>query len=370
MSHARARAPAIHVPRRSLVRPDRDVWHYDLNRTDVRVYERGRNPSQGRLFSFPSSLRASYHSAGSAPIGLHYSGPRAAGFTREVFLTSRTIIGLNPYFFPAGVASVDVLMVGGGGGGLFGAASSFSDGGLETGGAGGGGIVVALGVVVIPAVQQYEILIGTGGAGGFDTLSGVTGGGPSFVRLGGGATIAGPAGGGGHAAFGPGVGQPGQPGGASNGSGGGGYYNWLDEILIGPGAGNGAGFAGSAGAGVGVGAGGSGVESAGGGGGGAGGVGTAGVAGALGNPGVPGDGGPGAVPPPSSFGAWGADIGEGGVFGGGGPGRNNDAAWARGAFGVGGGAANTGGGGAADASPSMVGLPGFSGIVVFAYATP
>jgi hypothetical protein len=108
------------------------------------------------------------------------------------------------------------------------------------------------------------------------------------------------------------------------------------------------------------------VSSAGGGGGGAGGNGTPASAGSIGNPGTPGNGGPGIIPPPSSFGPWGTDIGENGYFGGGGGGGNFSGTY--GTPGIGNGAPGTGGGATTADDPfQLTPESGYSGTVVIMY---
>jgi hypothetical protein len=330
-----------------ILRPGRRVWRR----------ERGLLLPKRGLHSVRP--RAGYRNIDSMPVGHHYGGPRG-GAARTIF-TVVDNFGLN-WIVPAGVFSVDILMVGGGAGGTFAVFDSFL--GAPGGGGGGGGIVVMNGVVSVPG-HLWKIFVGSFGLGGFDDTTDQSGG-PSVVRNDTLAIEIGRAGGGASTAstFGPIVGLP--DGFPVNGPGGGGVYVPFDGGAIAPGVGDGTGGDGGPGNGVLA----SYVEIATGGGGGAGGNGTAGIAGAPGNPGVPGNGGPGAVPPPSSFGPWGIDIGEGGIFGGGGWGRNAQAAWARGSRGVGGGAANTGGGSGASAPPANAGDNGFSGIVVLMYVTP
>lgn len=260
---------------------------------------------------------------------------------------------------PAGVTEIDVLMVGGGGGtgrpidGFeFGLPMAFAGGG-------GGGIVVLNGLAVTP-LENLNIDVGAGGSSVFNAE---TNGGDSKVRRGG-ATIAGPAGGGGR---GPSYTSVASGGNASNGSGGGGSYDWLGNAAYANGAGNGTGNAGGTGAGTATE-----IHGAGGGGGGAGAAGGNAVAGSGTTRGTPGNGGNGATPSASAIGgAWGTDIGESGVFGGGGPGSNyGDSSglnWDIGTRGTGGGAANTGGGGVPSTSPTLNGIDGRSGIVVVYY---
>lgn len=293
--------------------------------------------------------------------GLHYGAATAGGnFTRDVY-TIAGDPGPNVWVVPVGVNSIDVLLVGGGGmsqpsvdgavGALF----------LGMGGGGGGGIVVSNALATVPGeTLRFSVGVGNGGNSyaANDTLGGII--------------IAGPAGGGGNTALD--AFNPGQNGAPSNGSGAGGVYDFITDTLLAATVGDGTGGDGGDGANSGAG---NDIESAGGGGGGAGGNGVAAVVGAPGNPGVGGPGGAGAVPAPSTFGPWGADIGEGGFFGGGGGGRNyGDAGtglnWTVAARGIGGGAANTGGGGIPPALNADQGQPGngFSGIIVVIYATP
>lgn len=349
---------AIHTARRFLTTPNRDIWHYDTNRSDIRTYEKGRYPTTARLYSFPQPIRAGYRSVGSPPRGLHYSGPGGAiAFTREIFLVSAPWIAL--------AASIDILLVGGGGSGCWLLEPGLVSNTTPSGG-GGGGVLVTNGLAVTLGFP-YDMIVGPGGSGVAPQA-----GGDSFIREGFGAfTVLAIGGGGGR-----GPRQPASlqiPGRVTNGNGGGGSFDYVsgNPVYIPGAAGNGAGFAGGNGAGI-TAPPGLGQECAGGGGGGAGAVGTNGVVGAIGTQGTPGDGGDGIVPPPSTFDVWGVDIGEAGVFGGGGPGGSSDDGvnpWLVGNRGLGGGAANTGGGGGPQAFPNPNASDGMTGIVVIMYAT-
>lgn len=303
-----------------------------------------------------------YHGANSPPIGLHYGGPPPGpAFTREVF-TVVDPFGIN-WIVPAGVTSIDMLLVGGGGASV-GPQDSFGLFNCASGGGGGGGVVVANAIAVNPG-DLLDIFVGPG-----DTVG--AGGGESLVRnlTLGGIVIAGPAGGGG--VCGNPLTTPGLNGFPANGSGAGGTWDISAAADCPPTLGNAAGRPGGNGAGP---AAATLNETAAGGGGGADpvdGPGGIGVAVGGGTPGTGGDGGFGVVPADSTFGPWGADIGEAGVFGGGGAGRSGlgGPTWNIGQRGVGGGAPNTGGGGTPDDFPGVGEGAGFDGIVVFIYATP
>lgn len=134
---------------------------------------------------------------------------------RQVFTASGTF---TP---PAGVTSVDVLVVAGGGGG--GAAGSTGGGG------GGGGVRYETGVAVTPGVG-VAVTVGAGGAlrAGGDSTTGNPGGNSAFGAItaigggGGGAGSSGPAGSGGSGGGGPASGSgPGGAGTAGQGNDGG-----------------------------------------------------------------------------------------------------------------------------------------------------
>lgn len=254
--------------------------------------------------------------------------------TDDVFTASGTF---TP---PAGVTSVDVLVVAGGGGG----GSSSTTGG----GGGGGGVVYQTGVSVTPGVG-VTVTVGAGGTRANGTAGG-QGGTSAF-----GAVTA--TGGGGGA-------TPGTAGGAG-GSGGGGAGGSSGS--------NPAGGAGTAGQGNNGGAGaGSSFTSqrSSGGGGGAGGTGTNGVAGSTGS------GGNGGVGVNYSA-TFGTGVGASGWFGGGGGGGCGGSGGG-GAAGTGGGgakggnngAANTGGGGGGATSTAQASGTGGSGVVIVRYTTP
>jgi D-alanyl-D-alanine carboxypeptidase len=254
-------------------------------------------------------------------------------FVYQVFTASGT------FNVPAGVSSVDVLLVGGGGGG----------GSRQGGGGGAGGVRVATGVSVTPG-GTVTVTVGAGGAGGTSGGRGTNGGTTSF----GAESVVGGGGGGGRTT---------NNAGASGGSGGGG----ANSVAGGAGT-SGQGFAG----------GGSSWEALGGGGGGASEVGvtTVGTTGVNG-----GDGGDGVTLASLGFGAAvGAPAAVGG--GGGGAAVDGNGATARSAGGVGGGGsgayaagdpngqsgtANTGGGGGACRAATDVAGAGGSGLVVVKY---
>jgi len=330
---------AIIVPHRTL---------YPVKRARA-LYER-----RNRDFIFKYPARAGYRNTSSPPRGLHYGA--AAGipaFTREVFLVS------NPAWVPPiGVIDFDVLLVGSGG-----TANWCADAGLiflMTAAGGGGGSILVQNAVPHSDPLGYNVIVAPVAEirlanAPFTTIAGpsqVGGEGPLIVSA---------------AAIG---------GGPPNGSGGGGAFDPIagDPTCVPGGAGAGSGNAGGNGDGLVLGPPGvTGEESAGGGGGGAATVGSGAAASAPGGAGQPGDGGNGAIPPPSTFGPWGNDIGEGGFFSGGGGGAQNTfgaSPWLLGNRGVGGGAANTGGGATANPFPDQTNVSGFTGIVVVIYQTP
>lgn len=335
---------AIIVPKRTLFPAIRER----------RAYER-----RARNFIFKYPARAGYRNTGSSPRGLHYGAPIGVGaFTREIFLVS------NPLWVPpVGVISVDALLVAGGGTGGSGTGSRPTEFGalfLSGPGGGGGGIVVSNALpYTFPDFWQIDVA----GANTASRIVNLTG----FITL----ALAGPGGSGAVDEFNP------APAPSGNGSGAGGSFGpiaagaapYAPSLGSGPGGdgGNGDGVIGDF------------TNSASGGGGGAGGNGANGTAGPPLGQGVGGVGGAGAIPPPSSFGAWGNDIGEGGFFSGGGGGSTignspqDGSGWTIAARGIGGGAANTGGGGQGALPPpdlTFSGVAGFSGIVVLIYATP
>jgi hypothetical protein len=289
------------------------------------------------------------------------SGIDAGGSTDEIRNASNYYSGsqtgpiLNAYTSgsgnftaPAGVTSVEVLVVAGGGGG-----AGFGGGG------GAGGVVHHTGYTVIPA-STYAYSVGTGGAGIGYTNATATDGGDSTFGTG---TVMTALGGGGSSG--------GQPVARDGGSGGGANGGYADPSFKGDG------IQGDSGGGTGYGNdGGDGVRGGyfGGAGGGAGGVGGTGIAGDAGNGGV------GKLF--SSFVAYGTTSGnvassgsDGGYFAGGG-GGNGDSDANSGTAGVGGGSAgtfsgntasvsgmaNTGGGGGA--TRNTTGGTGGSGIVI------
>ena len=104
----------------------------------------------------------------------------APGFTIETFSS----VGATSWIAPAGVESVEYLVVAGGGGG----GNGYDSGG---GGGGGGGMVLT-GTLAVTPLQSYTVTVGSGGTGGADTRSnnnGTTGGNSVFdsiISLGGG----------------------------------------------------------------------------------------------------------------------------------------------------------------------------------------
>jgi len=265
--------------------------------------------------------------------------------TQQVFNASGTF---TP---PAGVTSVDVLVVGGGGGG---AGESLAT--TAGGGGGAGRVRWATAIAVTPGVGE-TVTIGPGGAGGAVNTQGTDGTASSF-----GATSAAGGGGGGSGNTSSGSGLRNGRAGASGGGGG------SNSSPAGTGgtasAGNvgGAGFATSTSS-----------ARAGGGGGGAGAAGTAGANAAIGGPGGAGSDQSANV---------GTGVGVAGWFGGGGGGGAASgaigvAAGGQGGGGAGGeaagavtnpvaGTANTGGGGGG-ASGNVAGAAGGSGVVVVVY---
>lgn len=267
--------------------------------------------------------------------------------TRQVFTTSGTF---TP---PAGVTSIDVLIVGGGGAG--------GNAGSTGGGGGGGEVRWETGVSVTPSVP-VTITVGSGGPAASGTAVGPSGSQSAFGML----TAAGGGGGGAGASIAGGNGASGGGAAASNGA------------------------TGSAGTGSPGGNGGTAVATAssqqtGGGGGGAGGAGANAAAQ------VGGNGGPG-IDHSTQVGS---DVGDSGWFGGGGGGgkRYSDTGGDAGAGGNGGGgrgclgsltagtattqaapgnpATGGGGGGAGNGnSGTTVGRAGGSGVVIVVYDGP
>ena len=274
-------------------------------------------------------------------------------YTVHAFNSSGTFVP------PAGLASVDVLVVGGGGGG----------GSTYGGGGGGGGVRAQTGLAITPNAS-VTVTVGAGGTGGAgisqtnETIGNGTNGGNSsfggFIALGGG--------------YGQGGAQndPDALTGGSGGSGGGG-----GGITSGS---QNAGGAGTSGQGNNGGAGGGSTTAtnrSGGGGGGAGAVGSAGTNGAGGNGGAGVD----------YSGVIGTGFGASGWFGGGGGGGKRSDGGTGGSGGQGGGGAgggpsggvtagvnglaNTGGGGGGSGNNSnVVGAAGGSGVVIIRYIAP
>ncbi len=120
------------------------------------------------------------------------------GYVVETFTTSGTF---TP---PAGVSTVDYLIVGGGGGG-----GSYIN--SFTGGGGGGGGGMLTGSVSVSSGSPYTVTIGAGAAGGTGGVSGSKGSDSSFNGL----TSVGGGGGGGSSAVGAAGGSGGGGGGLS-----------------------------------------------------------------------------------------------------------------------------------------------------------
>jgi hypothetical protein len=92
----------------------------------------------------------------------------AVSATPNVVLTIETFttVGTTSWAVPAGVTSVDYLVVGGGGG---------SGGGFDTGGGGGGGGgMVVTGTLSVTSGAAYSVVVGDGGAGGISIRSPVS----------------------------------------------------------------------------------------------------------------------------------------------------------------------------------------------------
>lgn len=256
------------------------------------------------------------------------------------------VLESGTFTVPAGVTSIDVLVVAGGGGG----------GSRQGGGGGGGGVLVVPNRAVTPG-EGLPVVIGVGGAGGTSGGLGTSGADSSFdsnVAVGGG-------GGGGRTS---------DPNGAPGGSGGGGTANASNTV---PGDGG----TGSNEQGYDGGAGNTGpVQASGGGGGGGGAVGQTapggGVSGGggggvtlstLGFPEVP-SGAPSAVAGGGGGGSFdGVDLGTPGTggVGGGGDGGNFPGTLPLA------GAVNTGGGGGGSGDSATAGASGGSGIVIITW---
>lgn len=134
------------------------------------------------------------------------AGPSGArpGSTTDVF----TKVGTSTWTCPAGVTSVEVLVVGGGGGGV-------------SGGGGAGGVVYHSGIEVTPG-RRFSVSVGSGGVGGVASggANRASGQSSSFAAILEGGVLAGftiTANGGGH-----GGSNDSNPGAVSGGSGGGG----------------------------------------------------------------------------------------------------------------------------------------------------
>jgi hypothetical protein len=151
-----------------------------------------------------------------------------------------TAVGTTTWTAPAGVTSVEVLVVGGGGGG-----------GLCYGGGGGGGGVVYNAALAVTPASSYTVTVGDGGAGTSGGANGGNGGNSVFSSI--------TAGGGG--AGGAACGNAGSAGSASNGNGGGGSATGSGGAGSGSGNAGGNGGGGNGGGGGGGGAGGRGFNS-------------------------------------------------------------------------------------------------------------
>jgi hypothetical protein len=115
-------------------------------------------------------------------------------------LATFTDVGSDTFTVPAGVTSVNALIVAGGGGG----------GSRQGGGGGAGGVILETGIAVTPE-DEIDVTVGGGGTGGTSGGRGTNGGNSVFDEL----TAIGGGGGGGRTT---------DPQGASGGSGGGGGY--------------------------------------------------------------------------------------------------------------------------------------------------
>ncbi len=171
-----------------------------------------------------------------------------------------TTVGTSSWTVPAGVTSVDYLVIGGGGGA--GGWSAYGGNSYHNGGGGGGGFVE--GTTSVTPGNGITVTVGAGGAGGGQATVGSDGSNSVFgtiIALGGGGggsfdkatpTGGGSGGGGGGSDYGgPYAGgaaeQPGSPSGGYGYAGGSGYQNAGGGEIAG-GGGGGAGQAGTAGA--------------------------------------------------------------------------------------------------------------------------
>jgi parallel beta-helix repeat protein len=256
---------------------------------------------------------------------------------------SFTTVGNASWTAPAGITSIDYLVVGGGGGGGAGDGCA--------GGGGGGGARSAIGYAVVPG-NSYAVVVGAGGAGGpSQRTSGSAGGASSFNNIG----AAG--GGGGAAGYNAVAGGPGGSGGGGGwGYGAGGAGNTPSTT---PAQGYNGGYAGAYAAGGGGGAGGPGYTAAGNLTSSTGGAGGPGVTSSINGSAVTyggGGGGAGGYTDPGLGGAGGA--------GGGGAGATSNMGVAiAGTNGLGG-----GGGGSSNGYTPYVGKNGGSGAVIIRYA--
>lgn len=147
------------------------------------------------------------------------AGLPAARPTNNISIASFTTVGNTTWTCPAGVTSIEVLVVAGGGGG------GWSQSGYGQGGGGAGGVIYIENYSVTPATV-YTVTVGTGGAGGtYPAGAAPTAGGLSrfndIVASGGGVgaygdgtaayTNAGTGGSGGGGSAGPGNNTPGYP---------------------------------------------------------------------------------------------------------------------------------------------------------------
>jgi hypothetical protein len=280
------------------------------------------------------------------PVGNTASRPSIKYITQ-----SFTAVGTTSWTAPAGVASVEVLVVAGGGAGGRGSSAAYPSCGGEFGGGGGGaGGLIYRSNYPVTFGSSYTVTVGAGGAasdGGAGLQRGPSGGNSVFDTL---TAVGGGGGGAGQSS--------GQPGAAGGSGGGGGSYS----ISIAPGAGTpGQGHAG----GIGL------LDLTGNGGGG--GAGAPGFPSTLDTPNKNGDGGPGL-----SFAISGTPTWYAGGGGGGGAGGGQTSILGRGGIGGGGngatleaddgqdGQANTGGGGGGTRCGRRG--AGGSGIVVIRYS--
>jgi PKD repeat protein len=258
--------------------------------------------NDGTIDSILQSPLHTYATAGTYTVNLTVTGPGGSdvelktNYITVYNVTSYTTVGTTSWTVPAGVTSVEYLVVAGGGGGA-GSRTFANKGG--SGGGGAGGLIT--GILAVTPGASLTVTVGAGGAGGAAGINnGINGGNSVFSTI--------TSTGGGYGAVGNNVATSGGTG----GSGGGGYLGGAGgagisgqgyaggSSLASPylsGGGGGSSQAGSGATGSAAGKGGDGTPSsisgssvtyAGGGGGGSG---TAGIAGALGGSGGGGAGG-------------------------------------------------------------------------------